>query len=121
MIKAVYIILTILLVLVLIGRFFYNKAMILETHKSPDGNYELVIKSNRIPFSSTMPGDGGLGSTPIEVVLKDKNGKIIGTSNSIRQGEVFYDSLNIEWDFENNEVWYAKARTINLTTGKVEY
>ena len=87
--KAIYILLTVLLIILFAGRYFYNQTMILETHKSPDGNYELVIKSNRSPFFSTMPGDGGLGSLTIEVILKDNSGNIIGTSNSISEGEIF--------------------------------
>lgn len=118
--KATYITISTIILVVLIGRYFYNKTMILETYQSPDGHYEIIIKNDRDLFTSTMPGDGGIGSLSVEVILKNTNGKIIGTSNSNAKCSIFYDSLEIVWDIENNQVWYGKAKIMNLITGEVE-
>ena len=115
--KVVYIVFTLLLITG-IAIHFFNEKNVLETHKSPDGKYEIVVKSNRSFFETTMPGDGGK-STPVVVILKNANGKIIGKSSDNRGCGTLWFSIYIEWDIENNQVWYAKARTINLKTGKV--
>lgn len=91
----------------------------LAIYQSPDGNYQITIKNDRSIFSITMPGDGGMGSVPVKVILKDVKGRTIGSSNSNDKCGVFIYSIEIEWDLENNEVRYARGKTINLKTGKV--
>lgn len=115
--KAIYILLFIITLTGIAVGYFYNKSMHIATYQSPDNNYELIIKSNRSIFAVTMPGDGG-SSMPVKVILKNANGKVIGTSNNNCETLLF--SINIHWDLENNEVFYATARSINLKTGKVE-
>ena len=66
-----------------------------------------------------MPGDGGLYSRTAIVVLKDQWGWTIGKSGD--ECAVRYGDINIEWDYLSNEVRFAKARTINLKTGKCDY
>lgn len=114
-----YIILITIVVLGVTGYFIYQNALVLATHTSPDGNYTAIIKRNRGFFTSTMPGDGGSDSLPVEVILKDSSGKTIGSSNENPQCGVFYGSIEIEWDFENQWLWYGKAKTIHLKTGEV--
>ncbi len=116
--KTVSIVLALILVIG-IAIHIFDQQCVLETHKSPDGKYEIVIKSNRSFFESTMPGDGGK-STPVNVILKDVNGKIIGESSHNSNCNTLWFSIYIEWDLKNNQVWYAKSKTINLITGKVE-
>jgi hypothetical protein len=65
-----------------------------------------------------MPGDGG--NPVVEVILTDTYGNIIGTSNSNSDCAIFKDSISVEWDLKNEQVWYGKAKTINIKTGKVE-
>ena len=96
----------------------FKKGTELATYKSPDGNYELIIKNDRSIFFTTMPGDGG--NPAVEVILKDANGYIIGTSNSNSNCAIFKDSIIVSWDLKNEQVWYGKAKTIHLKTGKVE-
>ena len=117
--KRIYITLfTALLIGVAIGVNLFNKNMELASYQSPDGQYELIIKNDRSIFFTTMPGDGG--NPVVEVILKDANGIVIGTSNSNSDCAIFKDSITVEWDFENEQVWYGKAKTIHLKTGKVE-
>ncbi len=117
--KLKYIVTTfvIILVAVLAGLYAYDKSRVLETHQSPDGNYVLIVKRSGSLFSFTMPGDGGK-SMPVDVVLKDAEGNIVGNSSDTDCGTLWF-SIDIFWDVENNEVWYAKAKTINVKTGKV--
>jgi len=116
--KIIYILATILVLIALTGRYFYNDAMILATYQSPDGKYELVIKNNRSIFFSTMPGDGGRGSLSVKVILIDADGKVIGTSND--RCSLFFDSIYVDWDYENNWVWYGKGKAIDLKTGEAD-
>ena len=116
--KTVFIVLALILIIG-IPMCVFDQQHVLETHKSPDGKYEIVIKSNRSFFESTMPGDGGK-STPVNVILKDVNGKIIGESSNNSNCNTLWFSIYIEWDVKNNQVWYAKSKTINLITVKVE-
>ncbi|MDR2151950.1 MAG: hypothetical protein LBO72_03930 [Helicobacteraceae bacterium] len=90
--------------------FMYSKT-------SPNGEHTIEVYTERRAFA--MPGDGGIGSRSAIIVLKDKNGKIIGRSND--ECSVFYYDVDIEWDYPNNEVNFARARSINLTTGKCLY
>lgn len=102
------------------GYYIYQKALILESHTSPDGSYEVIIKRDRGFFTPTMPGDGGPDSLPVVVILKNSSGKIIGKSSDNPQCGIFYGSVEISWDMENEWMWYGKTRTIHLKTGKVE-
>jgi len=108
----------VLLIGVTIGVHLFNKSMEIASYQSPDGNYELTIKLGLGIFMPTMPGDGG--NPEVVVILKDANGKTIGRSNSNSDCAVFKDSIHVEWDLENEQVWYGKAKTIHLKTGKVE-
>lgn len=117
--KTIYIIVfTVLLIGVTTGVHLFNKSMEIRTYQSPDGNYELTIKLGFSIFFPTMPGDGG--NPEVVVILKDANGAIIGTSNSNSDCAIFKDSISVEWDLGNEQVWYGRAKTINLKTGKVE-
>lgn len=117
--KAIYIsVIIVILIGVTTGMKLFNKSMQIATYQSPDGNYELIIKNDRSIFFSTMPGDGG--NPVVEVILKDANGNIIGTSNSNNTCAIFKDSIYVSWDLENEQVWYGKAKTINIKTGKVK-
>jgi hypothetical protein len=118
--KAMYTILIAIVVFVGIGYYVFQNAMILATYTSPNGNYKAIIKRDTGFFSSTMPGDGGSDSLPVIVILKDKSGKTIGSSNDNPRCSIFYGSIEIKWDLENGWLWYGKARTIDINTGKVE-
>ncbi len=119
--KSIYIgLFTITLIGFIAAKYLYDSQVYLAKYQSPDGNYELIIKSDRSIFASTMPGNGGLGSCPVKVILKGANGKVIGNSNSNKDCGTIMDSIDVRWDLENDEVWYSKARTIDLKTGKVE-
>ncbi|WP_338360064.1 hypothetical protein [Yeosuana marina] len=118
--KTIYITtLIILLIGLTIGFYLFNKSMEIATYQSPDGNYELILVNGQSIFTMTMPGDGGRGSMPIDVILKDAKGNIIAKSRGGDVCSIFYDSINVIWDLENQQVWYGKARSINLKTGKV--
>lgn len=118
--KAIYIlVITIILAGVIAGNYFYNSLLYIETYHSPDGNYELIVKREGLGlFTSTMPGDGGAGSSSVVVILKSADGKVIGTSNNIPNGNTIMDSISVEWDIENDWVWYGRGKAINLKTGK---
>ncbi|MDB2463171.1 hypothetical protein N9W61_03625, partial [Algibacter sp.] len=94
----------------------FKKSLEIKTYTSPDGNYTLTLRLGLSIFLPTMPGDGG--NPEVIVILKDAHGNLIGTSNS--ECAIFKDSITVEWDMENEQVWYGKAKTINLKTGKVE-
>ncbi len=102
---------------VVLGICFYNSMTFLKSYKSPDGKFELIIKRNDLHFfTSTMPGDGS--SYYVEIVLKDAQGRVIG-STSNNNCAIFKDSIDVHWDMKNNEVRYGRGKTINLKTGKV--
>ncbi len=110
----------ILIFLIALGVHFYNSQKELATYHSPDNNYELVIKREKSFLSITMPGDGGAGNMPVEVILKDVNGKIIGKSSDNSNCAIYNDSIEIIWDLKNTQVWYGRGKTINTKTGKVD-
>lgn len=88
-----------------------------DIYKSPDGLY--IIEVSAVKRAFTMPGDGGTANTPALIVLKNRKGKIIAKSSDNPDCGIFLDSVTINWDLENNLVWYGKAKTINVKTGKV--
>lgn len=117
--KLIYIILILIVVLGVTGYSVYQKSLILATYTSPSGKYEAIIKRNRGFFTPTMPGDGGPDSLPVVVILKESSGNTIGSSKDNTECGIFYGSIDIEWDFKNQFLWYGIARTIHLKTGEV--
>jgi len=111
----IIVVLTFLIPFTLYNYAFGDQYMYSE--KSPCGNYEVDIYTE--PHIFAMPGGGGLFSRTSKVILKNKWGWTIGASNS--ESAVFYGDIDIEWDYENNCVWFAKARSIDLDNGKCEY
>ena len=83
---------------------------------SPDRRYRIDVYTERNFFS--MPGQGGLYSRKAVVVLKNEHGRTIGKSTG--ECSVLYDSIEIEWDYPSNRVWFARAHAINLSTGKCD-
>jgi hypothetical protein len=107
-------------VLILVGIILYRIFLAPEfmyTEYSPDNQYSLDIYTQKRFFA--MPGDGGISSRFAIVVLKNKWGLTIGKSSD--ECSVLYSDIEIEWDYSSNEVWFARARTINLKTGECEY
>lgn len=86
-------------------------------YDSPDGNYTLVVKKEFRLF--TMPGDGGLASSPAVIILQDKWGFEIGEPITMDHqcGGTFLGDVSVKWDMNDNVVYYSKARGINLKTG----
>ena len=117
--KTIYILL-IIGTCIALSLYFCNSQKELATYRSPDGKYELIIKNRRSFFETTMPGAGGAGSLPVEVILKNSNGKVIGKSSVNSDCGLFYDSVVVLWDIEEGYVSYGRAKTINLKTGEVE-
>ncbi len=113
------IILGLLLIIVYFTHHFYQKSRVMATYKSPDGKYELIIKRDRNIFTPTMPGDGGIDSTPIVLLLKDTKGKMIAISSDKPECNILFGNLKIEWKLENAMVKYATARYIKLDTGEI--
>jgi hypothetical protein len=104
--------------LVLLGGYhlFFGKHHMF-TESSPDGKYSISVYTS--PRLFAMPGGGGVGSQMTTVVLKNRWGWTIGSSND--QCSVFYDDIHIEWDYEHNQVNFAMARSIDLDTGECLY
>lgn len=84
---------------------------IISTRQSLNNQYELVIKQTDIisRFIPVMPGQRGLGDKSVIAVLKH-NGKVIESS----EDEILYQSLNIEWNLKQNEIYYTKLNYFNL-------
>jgi hypothetical protein len=104
-------------ILILVGIILYRIFLAPEfmfTEYSPDNQYRIDVYTQKRFFS--MPGGGGIGSRIAIVELKNKWGFTIGKSSD--GCSVLYDDIEIEWDYSSNEVWYARAKTINLKTGK---
>ncbi len=102
-IKIIFI--TLLIFLLIAGKYIYEKMRFISSYTSPNKKYELVIKrteliSNLIP---AMPGQGGLGDKFIIVILKYK-GKEINRS----QESLLYQNLEIKWDLKQNKVYYSR-------------
>lgn len=86
---------------------------------SPEEQFVIIVKKKQNFFDTIMPGTGGTGSTPVIVTLKNKSGTTIGKSSDNPECSIFDGSIEIEWDIENNKVWYGRGKSINLKTGRV--
>lgn len=99
---------------VVCGLYYLSFALThIRTEISPCGYYHLSVYHS--PSFFAMPGDGSHGT---KLVLRNKWGWTIGTSSEACS--VFDYDIDIEWDYKNNQVWFATARTINLSTGACE-
>ncbi len=110
-------IIVISIILALAGRAIFADEFMFSEY-SPDKQYRVEVYIKRNFFSISMPGQGGLSNRGVVVVLKNKWGLIIGKSSG--ECNVLYDSVEIEWDYDSNLVWFAKAHTIDLITGKCD-
>lgn len=107
-------------ILTLVGIILYRIFLAPEfmfTEYSPDNQYSIDVYTQKRFFA--MPGDGGISSRMAIVKLKNKWGFTIGKSSD--ECSVLYGDIEIEWAYSSNEVWFAKARTINLKTGECNY
>lgn len=82
---------------------------------SPDKKYQIDVYSDSVSAPSAMPGQGGAGSRPATIILRNGWGWKIGSSDGC---EILLDSVAIKWDYENDSVIIAKARSIDLNTGQ---
>lgn len=81
-------------------------------HRSPDGKFMIEVYVEELPIA--MPGQGG--DAMAKVVLKDNEGKVLGRST--KECATMYRDLEINWDYENDTVWYGRAHGFNLKTGE---
>lgn len=114
--KKVFLGIAILGVVLFFGYQYFSKSS-KKIYKSPDGKYTLEISTGK---SGNTPGDGGGSTALAQVVLKDADGTVIGESSNNPDCAIFLDSVEVIWDIENDLVFYGKAKSINLKTGKVE-
>lgn len=114
--KKVILGIAILGVFLFLGYQYFGKSS-KKIYKSPDGKYTLEVSSGK---SGNMPGDGGGSTAVAEIVLKSADGNIIGESKNNPDCAIFLDSVEVIWDIENDLVFYGKAKSIHLKTGKVE-
>lgn len=96
--------------------FLWNKPK--KTYQSPDRNFTLEIWVAKKGFS--FPGNSGSGNSEVYAVLKNKDGNTIGNSESNNECAIFLDSVEVRWDLKNKLVYYGRAKSIHLKTGKVE-
>ena len=80
---------------------------------SPDKRYRADVYSEATPV--TMPGQGGAGSRPATIIVLNDRGWKVGSNDGC---ELLMDDVQIEWDEKNNRVNIAKARAIDLSTGR---
>lgn len=90
------------------GYNYATRGDYLYTENSPCGNYKLEVYLK--PQFFAMPGGGGLYSKSTTLLLKNKRGWTIGRSDD----EVFYGNLEIEWDYTNKCVWFARGNTLDF-------
>ncbi|MCB1175477.1 MAG: hypothetical protein KDK39_18015 [Leptospiraceae bacterium] len=84
------------------------------TAHSPDGRYVLEFYTHQQLFA--MPGQGGFGSRPVSVYLRDSKGRTLGFARSDSECSITYDMVKIEWSAEF--VCFAAARCFDLKTGQ---
>lgn len=85
----------------------------LRTYHSPDGQYRLDVYARQKWFS--MPGDGSTKCAKLKLYKG-----FWQVWNDCPRCPAFTNDMYIEWDMENKRVWFARARTIDLETGRCE-
>lgn len=111
--KAIYILITLVLIL-LIGYKFLNQKEFIRSERSPDGKYIVEIYKEKRFFS--VPGDGGISGSLGYIRLLDNKGNKIGDTSNCPS----FSLADIELDFNivNNNFFYAKGESINIEKGK---
>ena len=104
------IIIILFFLVVAVGWTFYTKPKTLQTFVSPNGEYTLLIV-NRKGLIHTLKGVDRF----IDVKVVDKNGKMIGKTNS-KTCNMYFEDIEIEWGLES--VWFTRAGRVNLITGE---
>lgn len=108
-----------ILILSVFGGYFLLKPSS-TTYTSPNGQYTLVVKSKKGMLDMAMPGGGGYYSTVVEIILKDKKGTILGSSEFKQSCGVTLGNVKIKWNIENGYVTCALARSFDLKTGEFQ-
>lgn len=115
--KKLIIILLLLSIVFNIGRYFYRRQHLILEQKSPCNDYTIKVYSE--PMFFAMPGSGGAGSKMTHIIITNKWGLTVAKSSD--DCNVMADDIHIEWDCRNNKVNFARARSIDLLTGKCDY
>jgi len=53
-----------------------------------------------------------------DIILKTKNGVVISRLDCEWLDKLDKNTINVEWDMENNKVFYSKYLYINISTGQ---
>lgn len=107
-------------VLLLVFLFLFQniqQGTYLETNTSPDGEYKADIYL--MPQFFATPGQGGRGSKFVNIVVKNKWGKVV--SRTTTKCTTMLDNLKITWETKNHKLYFAPARILDLKTGRCEY
>jgi len=113
---ALYFILAIALIAV-VAFFYLESKRVISQHASPDGKFLVKVKKVR---SGMLHGVIGDNDPFVEVILEDEKGEVIGRSSSNPDCLVMASSISISWQTERNLVLYAKSKSIDLESGKVD-
>ena len=87
--------------------FLFFKPVYVRSEYSPDKVYKLEIY--RIPRLFTMPGDGGSDCAYFKLYKGKRRIK-----DDLEDCEAFVNMLEIEWDYSNCIVWFARGHGIYL-------
>lgn len=88
-----------------------------ERHSEPSGKYHLLVFLE--PMLIAFPGGGGLSGHSTHIILVNSFYFPIGMTGS--NCSCLYGDLEVEWNLEQNLVWFARARSLDLTNGKCEF
>ena len=106
----IYIVLFISVIAIGVYYVFFAPKYIRTSH-SPDGEYTLRIYER--PKWISMPGDGGTKCAKLKLYKG-----WWPVMNDCPRCPAFTNDMDVRWDMEAGQVWFAKARTIDLETGE---
>lgn len=116
-------ILVALVVLIIIALVVYiiskPKFSLNKTYTSPDNKYLLEVYTEK-DFKPTMSMASESGFAKAYVILKDNKGNILVKPNWIKPCRFIIGDFAIEWQMEQNKVYFTKFNYIDLKNNNLD-
>ncbi len=119
-IKTILIAIVLLILIALVVYVISRPKFVLQTtHTSPDNKYILEVYTEK-GFKPTMSMASESGFAKAYVILKDNKGNILAKPNWIKPCRFIIGDLAIEWQIEQDKVYFTKFNYINLKNNSLD-
>lgn len=89
-----------------------------DSYRNQEANYILVVQMKYTVAGILQMSEDEKYQYISNITLKNKNGIIISRLDCEGLDKLDKNNIQVEWDMENNKVFYLKDSFINISTGQ---